>query len=76
MYVATWSNVTGGYTHTNSYMHAANYTRLCMALSCDQSVLVDSMPLLLHLSHACQQRQSLLQLAAGTVSIVITCEGC
>ena len=47
-----------------------------MDLSCDQSVLADSMLLLLHLSHACQQLQSLLQLAtAVTANFVLTCEG-
>ncbi len=75
MYAATWSNVTGGYTRTDSYVHDTNHTRLCMALSCVQPVLADSMPLLLHLFHACQQPQSLLQwTAAVTVSFVITCE--
>ena len=58
-------------------MHDANYTRSYMALSCDQSVLADSMLARLHATAtASVSSLSLLQLAAAvTVSIVITCEG-
>ena len=69
MYGETRRNVIGGYTHTYSYMHDAYYSRLNMALSCDPSVLADSMTLRLHLPNAFRQRQSMLQLALGSPAL-------